>query len=211
MHDTDLAATVSSRICHDLVGPVGAVVNGIDLIREIGDSELGDELEMVNQSGRRAADLLQFYRIAFGAAGPGDTALKRQVLHCLAGMMIGSQRIKLVWQDAAGPDLDRVEARLLFQMLMCARAIAGMRGEIEVRLHAEASFPLCLAIHPHGNGHGGASALNSEKIEHMRERRPPPLTPRLIEFTLVRISALELGVRLSVTEADGGILLVAER
>ena len=210
MHDFELANVVASRICHDLVGPVGAVVNGVDLIREIGVGDVEDELGMVGQSGRRAADLLQFYRIAFGAAAPEDTAIKRDVLNCLAGMFVASDRVMLSWPSTRGPDLSRQEARLLFQMLMCARAIAGMRGEIGVELAAEASFPLRISIHPHGNGHGGPARLNAEMVEIASAPDQPPLTPRLIEFSLVRISADALGVTLGVAEVDGAVTLLAE-
>ena len=69
MNINELSAILVSRICHDLVSPVGAVVNGIDLIRDIGTGNVDAELQMVAQSANRASALLQFYRVAFGATG----------------------------------------------------------------------------------------------------------------------------------------------
>ena len=63
----DLTSILVSRICHDLVSPVGAIVNGVDLVREIGGGDIEAELAMISQSSNRASALLQFYRIAFGA------------------------------------------------------------------------------------------------------------------------------------------------
>ena len=58
-----LAGILASRICHDLVSPVGAVVNGMDLIREVGAGDAREELAMVGESAKRASALLQFFRI----------------------------------------------------------------------------------------------------------------------------------------------------
>ena len=62
----ELAGTVCTRICHDLVSPVGAVVNGADLIDELGVADAKDEMAMIAQSARRAAAMLKFHRLAFG-------------------------------------------------------------------------------------------------------------------------------------------------
>ena len=58
MNDFDLAGLVSARICHDLASPLGAVVNGAELIAELPPGEAGDELKLVAQSTGRAAALL---------------------------------------------------------------------------------------------------------------------------------------------------------
>ncbi|MBU0726082.1 MAG: hypothetical protein KJ904_13325 [Alphaproteobacteria bacterium] len=59
-----------SRLCHDLISPAGAIVNGLELIEEMGPGEMSDEaLELVGRSARQAAARLSLYRIAFGIAG----------------------------------------------------------------------------------------------------------------------------------------------
>ena len=65
MNDTELAGIVCARICHDLVSPVGAMVNGADLIGELGTADASDELALVAQSARRAAAMLKFHRMEF--------------------------------------------------------------------------------------------------------------------------------------------------
>ena len=77
MSQTELADIVCARVCHDLVGPVGAVVNGADLIAEIGLANAEDEMAMVAQSARRAAAMLKFHRLAFGPVGDSTATLSR--------------------------------------------------------------------------------------------------------------------------------------
>ncbi|KZD00066.1 histidine phosphotransferase family protein [Oceanibaculum pacificum] len=58
-----------SRLCHDLISPVGAIVNGLELIEEMGDELAQDALDLVGRSARQAAAKLSLYRIAYGIAG----------------------------------------------------------------------------------------------------------------------------------------------
>ena len=66
-----IAELLASRLCHDLVSPVGAVGSGIELLREFGEDPGGDAMTLVEQSARLATERLQFFRIAFGQAGAG--------------------------------------------------------------------------------------------------------------------------------------------
>src|SRR5438477_1168689 len=66
----DLAALLSSRLCHDLISPVGAIVNGIEVMEEDKDEETKTfALELIKKSAHQASAKLQFCRLAFGAAG----------------------------------------------------------------------------------------------------------------------------------------------
>ncbi|MEM7190394.1 MAG: histidine phosphotransferase family protein, partial [Pseudomonadota bacterium] len=152
MSTTDIASAISSRICHDLVSPVGAIVNGLDLIREIGMGDMQDELTMISQSATRAASLLQFYRIAFGAVHAEDAPIPRQALQAEARTLIDSGRIKLDWPDNTGPELSRAEARLLCQLLLCCRAALGLRGTVSVDLSTTTALPMRVGARAIGAG-----------------------------------------------------------
>ena len=66
----DLAALLCSRVCHDLISPVGAIVNGLEVLEEAKDEETKNfALELIKKSANNASAKLQFCRIAFGAAG----------------------------------------------------------------------------------------------------------------------------------------------
>ncbi len=66
----DLAALLSSRVCHDVISPVGAIVNGLEVLEEEKDAEMrGHALALIKTSAAKASARLQFCRLAFGAAG----------------------------------------------------------------------------------------------------------------------------------------------
>ena len=73
MNDTaqlDLAAMLCSRLCHDLLSPVGALTNGLELLADERDPEMRQRcFELLEQSAKASADKLKFFRLAFGAAG----------------------------------------------------------------------------------------------------------------------------------------------
>src|SRR6202789_4690969 len=76
MNDLDFAALLVSRVCHDLVSPVGAVVNGLEVLEDERDATMrADALRLVTSSADQAAARLQFARIAFGAAGSAGAEL----------------------------------------------------------------------------------------------------------------------------------------
>ena len=72
----DLAALISSRICHDVINPVGAISNGLEMLAEEPDEEMRVQaMELIRNSARQAAAKLQFARLAFGAAGSGRRSI----------------------------------------------------------------------------------------------------------------------------------------
>src|ERR1700704_130900 len=99
MNDLDFAALLVSRVCHDLVSPVGAVVNGLEVLEDETDLAMrADALRLVAASAEQAAARLQFARIAFGAAGSAGGELPlTEVGRILFGLLKGG-KIELVWQ-----------------------------------------------------------------------------------------------------------------
>lgn len=95
----DLASLMCSRLCHDLLSPVGALSNGLELLAEEKDPEMRARcFELLEQSARISADKLKFFRLAFGAAGgfgeDVDTEEPRAVIAALIG---DTGRITLNW------------------------------------------------------------------------------------------------------------------
>src|SRR5580765_3931322 len=72
----DLASLLCSRLCHDLLSPVGAMSNGLELLAEERDPEMRKRcMELLEQSARTSADKLKFFRLAFGGASGFDYAV----------------------------------------------------------------------------------------------------------------------------------------
>jgi histidine phosphotransferase ChpT len=203
MGSQDLAAAVASRICHDLVSPVGAVVNGVDLLRETGPVGLAETADMIGQSAGRASALLQFYRVAFGAAGGDAQPVGRGALRDLASVLAHPPRILLEWGDD-GPPMSRAEARLVGLLVLCARSVTGMRGVISIRPGAAAAFPLEVTV----EAETFASTLEATAL---LESGPAgaPLSPRAVEFVLAQQAADAMGVPLRVGREPGRLIVTA--
>src|SRR5258707_15700941 len=105
MNDLDFAALLVSRVCHDLVSPVGAVVNGLEVLEDETDPAMrADALRLVASSAEQAAARLQFARIAFGAAGSAGAGLHpTTVTRILFGVLKGG-KVELARQ---GPPVNR--------------------------------------------------------------------------------------------------------
>jgi histidine phosphotransferase ChpT len=81
----DLAALLCSRVCHDLISPVGAIVNGLEVMDEDKDEETKVfALDLIKKSAKQASAKLQFCRLAFGAAGSSATTRPRSCGTCPA-------------------------------------------------------------------------------------------------------------------------------
>ena len=68
----DLASLLASRLCHDMLSPVGALSNGLELLADEKDPEMRKRcFELLEQSAKISTDKLKFFRLAYGAAGDG--------------------------------------------------------------------------------------------------------------------------------------------
>ena len=99
MNAIDLASLLCSRLCHDLLSPVGALNNGLELMADEQDPEMRERcLELLNESARASANKLKFFRLAFGAAGGfGDQIDTREAKIALEGLFGADKRVELGW------------------------------------------------------------------------------------------------------------------
>src|SRR5258707_12016455 len=104
MNPVDLASLLCSRLCHDLMSPVGALNNGIELLADETDPEMRDKcLELLADSARASANKLKFFRLAFGAAGGfGEEIDTHEAEAALEGLFGPERRIELGWAGSAG-------------------------------------------------------------------------------------------------------------
>jgi histidine phosphotransferase ChpT len=128
--DLDLAALLCSRVCHDVISPVGAIANGLELFD---DPEMDEEtkataLDMIRSSARTAGAKLKFCRIAFGAAGTAGALIDLSEAGEVARGFVGEEKVKLDWQ-APRENRPKQQVKLLLNMLLLA--IAGIpRGGV---------------------------------------------------------------------------------
>jgi histidine phosphotransferase ChpT len=94
----DLAALLCSRVCHDLISPVGAVVNGIEVMEDDADEQTKTfALELIRKSAATASARLQFCRLAFGAAGSAGASIDTGDAEGVARGMMEDDKVKITW------------------------------------------------------------------------------------------------------------------
>lgn len=96
---TDLAALLCSRLCHDMLSPVGALSNGLELLADEQDPEMRRKcFELLEQSARISTDKLKFFRLAYGAAGGfGDEVPTQESNDLVAALVKANERLELEW------------------------------------------------------------------------------------------------------------------
>ena len=99
---TDLAALLCSRLCHDMLSPVGALSNGLELLADEKDPEMRRRcFELLEQSAKVSTDKLTFFRLAYGAAGGvGDEVPTDEARELVAGLVAANERLTLEWAVA---------------------------------------------------------------------------------------------------------------
>src|ERR1700720_2725981 len=128
----DLAALLCSRVCHDLISPSGAIVNGLEVLEEAKDEETRSfAMELIKKSARIASARLQFCRIAFGAAGSAGAQIDLGDAENMARGFIEDDKTKLVWQLPPAL-LPKNRVKLLLNMLIIAGQTIPRGGTIEV-------------------------------------------------------------------------------
>lgn len=118
----DFASLLCSRLCHDLLSPVGAINNGIELLADEHDPEMRARcLDLLAESARASANKLKFFRLAFGSAGGfGDAVDTREVRAAIEGLFGGDRRILVGWMVG-----DASMGKGVIKILMNLALIAG--------------------------------------------------------------------------------------
>ena len=128
----DLAALLCSRVCHDLISPVGAIVNGLEVLEEAKDEETKTfAMELIKKSANNASAKLQFCRIAFGAAGSAGSQIDLGDAQTVARGFLEDEKTKLAW-NVPRVLLVKNRVKLLLNMLLIAGQAIPRGGQLTV-------------------------------------------------------------------------------
>ncbi len=184
--DMQVAELLASRLCHDLVGPIGAVNNGMELLE---DEDLGmsdDAIQLSASSARQAANILQFYRLAYGMSGGrigGDLGDLRE----LATGYLASGKTTLDWTMAGLPAGEMPEGlgKLLLNLIVLGEECLPRGGTLGASL---AEGPTGLEIAVTANGTGARLREESQFVlaDHVAIE---DLTPRNVHGYFTRLLA----------------------
>jgi histidine phosphotransferase ChpT len=133
MNPVDLASLLCSRLCHDLMSPVGALNNGIELLADETDPDMREKcLELLAESARASANKLKFFRLAFGAAGGfGEEIDTHEAEAALEGLFGPERRIELGWV-VGDEKLPKGAIKLLLNLAMLAGDALVRGGRLDV-------------------------------------------------------------------------------
>ena len=133
MNSVELASLLCSRLCHDLLSPVGALNNGIELLADEQDPDMRDRCqELLAESARATANKLKFFRLAFGAGGGfGEEIDTREARTALEGLYGADKRIELGWL-VANDKLPKGAVKLLLNLAMIAGDALVRGGRLDV-------------------------------------------------------------------------------
>ncbi|NQU58096.1 MAG: hypothetical protein HQ513_12745 [Rhodospirillales bacterium] len=158
--DLKVVQLLCSRLCHDLIGPTGAVHNGMELFEEMGADGGADALEMVSASVAQLSARLGFFRMAFGLGGFSGRQPALNEARQLAVAFLEGGRISLDWPQGSGGELGRQpanpELKLLLNMILVAIDALPRGGSLTVSLAQvnddQASPAIGMAIKAFGEG-----------------------------------------------------------
>jgi histidine phosphotransferase ChpT len=128
----DLAALLCSRVCHDLISPVGAIVNGLEVLEEDKDEETKTfALDLIKKSAGQASAKLQFCRLAFGAAGSPGAQIELGDAEKAARGLIEDGKTTIAW-NLQRELVPKNRAKLLLNMLLVASGAIPRGGTLKV-------------------------------------------------------------------------------
>jgi len=149
-----------SRLCHDLISPVSAANNGIELLTEFGEDLEADAIALIAESAKTAATRLEFFRAAYGLPG-GVADVPLSLAQRLATEITQASGNALGWTDEAGADggVPEGTARLALNMVLLAGEALPRGGRIDVLLARAPAPPLTVAAA------GEGAALSEESLD----------------------------------------------
>ncbi|MCF6215627.1 MAG: histidine phosphotransferase family protein [Emcibacter sp.] len=138
MNDVDFSALLCSRLCHDLISPVGAIANGLEILVDENDEVMRAEvMKLLGQSAEATSARLKFYRLSFGSAGGfGEKVPLREAESAIKGLYL-SGNIDLTWQSDIG-GMDKDAMKIMLNMVLLAGESLFRGGEMLIEIKEEA-------------------------------------------------------------------------
>lgn len=203
--DIRVAELLASRLCHDLVGPIGAVNNGLELIT---DDEFGmadDAIQLAGKSAGQASTLLQYYRLAYGMAGSRQGS-DLTPIQSLAASFLSHSKAELDWPSGPAPAaLPEGIGKLLLNMIALAVEALPRGGTVGVAL-----APSGGAVEVEVKAVGADAGLREETLAGMAaDAAVDDLTPRNVHGHFTRLIARRMGGDLKAEQVGQGYLRLA--
>ncbi|MEC9368519.1 MAG: histidine phosphotransferase family protein [Pseudomonadota bacterium] len=137
----ELAALVSSRICHDIISPVGAIVNGLEVLAEEQDGAMREHaMDLIRKSATQASAKLQFARLAFGSAGSAGASIDLGDAEAVSRALLDPEKHTLEWSGPRAA-MPKDKVKLLLNMVTMAIGTLPRGGKISLTITGEVERP----------------------------------------------------------------------
>ncbi len=138
----DFASLLCSRVCHDIISPVGAITNGLEVLDEENNEEMkAFAFDLIRKSARTASSKLQFARLAFGAAGSVGAEVDLGDAETVAKRYMESEKADIDWQ-ATRRLLPKNQVKLLLNLLLISLQAIPRGGRVVVRVEGDLPYPV---------------------------------------------------------------------
>ena len=201
----ELAALIASRVCHDLISPIGAIANGLEVLDEEKDESMrAFAMELIRNSAGQASSKLQFARLAFGASGGAGAEIDMSEAGRCAAAMMAREKAELDWQVTAGM-LPKLQAKLLMNLLILASASVARGGVVRVTAERNgAAAPMKIAAE------GDRARLSSVARQVLMEGgSAEPLDAHAVQPLYCTLLARQAGLSLRVSEEADRVVFEA--
>lgn len=205
INPVDYASLLCSRLCQDLLSPIGALDNGLDLLADETDPAIRARcMDLLAESARVAANKLRFFRLAFGAAGGPDDLIETREAHlAMIGLFGGKRPLAIGW-EIAERRLPAPAIKALLNLAMIAGDALASGGRIDVA--GESGDGLEIVLRAEGPG----ATLDPDVRSILAEGADSDVTtPRAAAAYLVHSLAAEAGGSVRVAEVDGALMFGA--
>ncbi|MGB1209315.1 MAG: histidine phosphotransferase family protein, partial [Paracoccaceae bacterium] len=184
---THLAALVTSRLCHDLVSPVGAINNGLELLDLSGGDQSGPEMALIRDSVEAASARIKFFRMAFGHFDAGQHVAMRDVQQTLSALN-KEARVKTHW--AQTDSIPRHDAQLGFLAALCIQLALPRGGTCHITSHSTGGLTI--------TGTGTHIQYDSDLWDRLAAGGHMDVTPAQVQFALLPLLAEQAGYALII-------------
>lgn len=203
--DLELAALISSKICHDVIGPVGAIYNGLEILDEDDDAEAKNyALDVIRNVTEQASARLQFARFAFGAAGSAGAQIDLGQAEQISRGLLGNGKHKLAWRGMPG-QMAKDKVKLLLNLLSSAITALPRGGEIEVTIPGSLQNPSFML-----RCRGAGARPPQYLIDFVSGGQPPQLDAMSIQAYYTWRLAASSRMRLEIVKDGADIVLIAK-
>ena len=201
----DLAALLASRVCHDIISPVGALANGLEVMEEDQSEDMREfAMDLIRKSAKSASAKLKFSRLAFGASGSAGASIDTgEAETVLAGLMEG-EKPEMSWTGSRSL-VPKNRVKLLLNLVLIALGAIPRGGSLAVTIHGEgddATFDV--------RCEGTKARVPSEFVDMLNGRVEEEISAHIVQPYYTILLARDCGLELSATAEGDAVVLSAK-